>query len=118
MIQRESITVEFGKVLSKDYNSIKMTIKESYLVSGEEDFNTKDFIMTKCHEFEQIIDEKLQPQNKVAPLKEEDSKTVQRKYPQTASIEPKHKKGHCQFCGTKLEKAWYHTCVDCWKKNQ
>ncbi len=127
MIQRESITVEFGKVLSKDYNSIKMTIKESYLVSGEVDFNTKDFIMTKCHEFEQIIDEKLPPQNKVARLKEEDPKTIQKEYPQTAKTAPKaepdyrldnkqQKKYKCPDCG-KMDRLYqYAKCYNCNKK--
>ena len=82
-VQRESIRIKYGKTLNMgDYNSVVMHIEENYLVSAEVDFSAKDFAIMKATEFEQIIDEKLQPQNNVAPLKDKDPKTITEKYPQ------------------------------------
>ena len=117
-IRRETITVEYGKVLSKDYNSIKMTIKETYLVSGEVHFEAEQFILMKCQEFEDIIDQKLQPENKVAPQKEEKPQTLP-----TAEDEPafrldnkNQKKYECPECG-KMDRLYqYAKCYNCNKK--
>ena len=127
MIQRESITIKYGKTLNTgDYNSVVMHITETYLVP-EVDFEVKQFILMKATEYEKIIDEKLQPQNKVARLKEEDPKTIQKEYPQTAKTAPKaepdyrldnkqQKKYKCPDCG-KMDRLYqYAKCYNCNKK--
>ncbi len=87
-IQRESIKIKYGKTLNMgDYNSVVMHIEETYLVPDTIDFDARAFIIMKAKEFEDIIDEKLQPEDKVDPQKE--ATTVAKKYPQTAKTEKK-----------------------------
>lgn len=111
-IQRESIKIKYGKTLNMgDYNSVVMHIEETYLVPDTVDFDAKAFTLMKATEFEQTIDEKLQPKEEVYISKME-TKTIKEKYPQTAKTPVR--KGICEDCLTDTGTTWQTQCKKCY----
>ncbi len=97
--QLESITIRYGKRLSKNYNSVEFMIEETYLVPHISEFNRKDFIKMKATEFENIIDEKIQ------------SDSTETETPSTEEKASSEKAvGHCMVCNKELDQEWMTYC--------